>query len=368
VDRRYAQTRRAGRLRVSTPPRLGLSRITAASNSRGLQFSNQVPAMSQVATLLVAALALLGAASALIFLAYKDELRLARARVSQGARIATTIAGPIEYADKGSGIPLLSIHGAGGGYDQGLTNVADLVGNDFRVIAPSRFGYLGTPIPSDTSSASQADAHAALLTVLKVDKAIVIGVSAGARSAVRFAIRHSERTAALILIVPGTYAPASPVAIEASRTNALVLWLVNTGADFAWWATEKIAPSILIRFIGVQPQLLAASPQVEQNRVMQIVRSIEPLSRRFPGINIDSNPDLPRPSLEHITVPTLIVSARDDLFNTLPAAEFAASTIPNAKLVVYETGGHLLVGRQQEVRAVVSDFLAKQAHSSASSG
>jgi pimeloyl-ACP methyl ester carboxylesterase len=39
-------------------------------------------------------------------------------------------------------------------------------------------------------------------------------------------------------------------------------------------------------------------------------------------------------------VPTLVISARDDLFNTLPAAEFAASAIPNAKLIVYETGGH----------------------------
>ena len=139
-----------------------------------------------------------------------------------------------------------------------------------------------------------------------------------------------------------------------------MLWLVNTGADFTWWATEKVAPSILIRFIGVRPQLVASSPQAEQNRVMQIVRSIEPLSRRFPGINIDSNPNLARPLLEHISVPTLVISARDDLFNTLPAAEFAADTIPNAKLVVYDTGGHLLVGRQQEVRAAVSDFLAKQ--------
>jgi pimeloyl-ACP methyl ester carboxylesterase len=85
---------------------------------------------------------------------------------------------------------------------------------------------------------------------------------------------------------------------------------------------------------------IAASPQAEQNRVTQIVRSIEPLSRRFRGINIDSNPDLPPPALEHIKVPTLVISARDDLFNTLPAAEFAASAIPNAKLIVYETGGH----------------------------
>ena len=318
--------------------------------------------MSQTATLLLAALAVVGAATALVFLAYKDELSYAQIAASQGARIASTSAGPIEYAEKGAGVPLLSIHGAGGGYDQGLANVVDLVDEGFRVIAPSRFGYLGTPIPSDTSSACQADAHAALLTELRVGKVIVVGISAGARSAVEFAVRHAKRTAALILIVPGTYAPASPVAIEGSRASALVLWFVNTGADFTWWATEKIAPSILTRFIGVRPQLVASSPQSEQNRVMQIVRSIEPLSRRFPGINIDSNPNLVRPSLEHISVSTLVISARDDLFNTLPAAEFAAATIPDAKLVVYDTGGHLLVGRQQEVRAVISEFLAKQVY------
>jgi pimeloyl-ACP methyl ester carboxylesterase len=48
---------------------------------------------------------------------------------------------------------------------------------------------------------------------------------------------------------------------------------------------------------------------------------------------------LARPPLEGIAVPTLVISARDDLCNTLPAAEFAASTIPNAKLVVYDTAG-----------------------------
>jgi pimeloyl-ACP methyl ester carboxylesterase len=310
--------------------------------------------------ILLATLAAVAVASAQIFLSYDYELNRSREKVSRGGRIANTTAGPIEYAEKGTGTPLLSIHGAGGGYDQGLANVADLVGDDFRVIAPSRFGYLGTPIPSDTSPAAQADAHAALLTELRVDKAIVVGISAGARSAVEFALRHPERVAALILIVPGTYAPASPVAVEGSRTSALVLWLVNNGADFAWWAIEKITPSVLIRFIGVPPQLFASSRQAEQNRVMQIVRSVNPLSRRFPGINVDSNPDLRRPPLKDITVPTLVISARDDLFNTLPAAEFAASTIPNAKLVVYDTGGHLLVGHEQEVREVVGDFLAKQ--------
>lgn len=297
--------------------------------------------------------------SVLVFLSYNDEVSRARAAVSSASRIANTTAGPIEYAEKGAGMPLLSIHGAGGGYDQGLSNAAELVGDRFRVIAPSRFGYLGTPIPADASSSAQADAHAALLAELKVDKAVVIGISAGARSAIELALRHRDRVAALVLMVPATYAPANPVAIEANRGSQFAFWLVNSGADFAWWATQKIAPSVLIRFIGVAPEVVAAAPKAEQVRVMKIVRNIQPLSRRFPGINIDSNPDLHRPPLEEIGAPTLVISARDDLFNTLPAAELAAGSISNAKLVVFDTGGHLLVGHDREMRAIIGDFLAR---------
>jgi 2-hydroxy-6-oxonona-2,4-dienedioate hydrolase len=94
---------------------------------------------------------------------------------------------------------------------------------------------------------------------------------------------------------------------------------------------------------------------------MNIISAIEPLSLRFPGINIDSTPDLRPLPLEKIAAPTLIVSARDDLFNTLPAAEFAATKIPGSKLIIYETGGHLMVGRQQALRAAIRDFLVEAA-------
>jgi len=317
--------------------------------------------------LLTTSFALVGTVG-LVSLRFSEELDRARDAARRDGLIANTAAGPIEYSDKGVGIPLLSIHGAGGGYDQGLANAADLVGEGYRVIAPSRFGYLRTPIPLDPSPAAQADAHAVLLTQLDVSTAIVVGVSAGARSAVELAIRHPNRVAALILIVPGTYSPASPVSIEPSRGSKFAFWLVNNGADFAWWAAEKIAPSVLIRFIGVRPELVTSSPKAEQDRVMSIVRAIEPLSLRFPGINLDSSPGLQQLPLEMVTAPTLIISARDDLFNTLPAAEFAASKIPDAKLVVYDTGGHLLVGHEKDVRDVVRAFLANARPVSALNG
>ena len=205
-------------------------------------------------------------AGGLIFRAYKRDIGLARAAARRGSRMVDTDIGPVEYADEGAGMPLLSIHGAGGGHDQGLANVFDLVGNGFRIIAPSRFGYLRTPVPGDTSSAAQADAHAALLDSLKINRVIVVGASAGARSAVEFAIRHPGRAVALILIVPAIYAPTEPVAVEGSGTSVLALRLVEKGADFGWWALAKIAPPILLRFLGVRSELLASASEAEWAR------------------------------------------------------------------------------------------------------
>ncbi|HWC62977.1 MAG TPA: alpha/beta hydrolase, partial [Rhizomicrobium sp.] len=82
------------------------------------------------------------------------------------------------------------------------------------------------------------------------------------------------------------------------------------------------------------------------------------LSARFPGINLDSQADLHALPLQSIKVPTLVVSARDDLFNTLPAARYLAGRIPGAKLIVYEEGGHLLVGHEQQVMTEVGKFIA----------
>jgi len=315
--------------------------------------------MSTIGAMLVAGFVALAVAATVVILRYRRELAVARSAAAQGSLIASTAHGPIEYAVSGAGVPLLSIHGAGGGFDQGLANAATFVDDGFRIIAPSRFGYLRTPVPADVSDAAQADAHAALLTTLDAAAAVVVGVSAGARSAIELAIRHPQRVAALVLIVPGTYAPTSPVNIEGSRGSRFVFWLVNVGADFIWWLGEKLAPSVLIRFLGVRPELVAAASQAERDQVMRIVRSIEPLSLRFAGINIDSRPDTRRPPLERITAPTLVISARDDQFNTLPAAEFAARAIPDATLHVFDTGGHLPVGRGEETRDAVRGFLAR---------
>lgn len=296
-------------------------------------------------------------AATMVGFAYRRDMRVAYDALSQGSLIARTLVGTIEYAERGVGPPLLSIHGAGGGYDQGLALATEIAGEQFRVIAPSRFGYLGTPVPVDTSVHAQADAHAELLETLQVESAIVMGTSAGALSAIELAIRHPRRVSALILVAPASYSPDSPAEIEKSRGSRLAFTLVNYGADFVWWAFEQMTPTILIRFLGVSSEVFAHATYADQQRVLQWVRSVQPLSMRFQGINIDSNPPRQRPEFEKIAVPTLIVVARDDLFNTAPAANYAAAQIAQSNTVVFESGGHLLVGHQETVRRRVRDFL-----------
>jgi 2-hydroxy-6-oxonona-2,4-dienedioate hydrolase len=171
------------------------------------------------ALLLLTSLGVLGMAG-FTYASYQHDIRASRERVATGSRLAQTPCGPIEYAVAGEGPPVMLVHGAGGGFDQGLEFGAPLVRNGLQIIAMSRFGYLRTPLPHDASPAAQADAHACLLDALGVSRAAVIGASAGAPSAMQFALRHPARCNALVLLVPAAYVPrAGGCGSDTKRTS-----------------------------------------------------------------------------------------------------------------------------------------------------
>jgi pimeloyl-ACP methyl ester carboxylesterase len=131
----------------------------------------------------------------------QDDLDRARERLELYAnQVVQTTCGPIEYATVGDGTQVLEVHGIFGGFDQGIVVARQVLSEGFRIIAPSRFGYLRTPLPADASPASQTDAYACLLDYLGIDRVTVMAHSAGSPSAIELALRHPERVAALVLI------------------------------------------------------------------------------------------------------------------------------------------------------------------------
>jgi len=116
------------------------------------------------------------------------------------SRTIETSVGPIEYADRGEGPVLLSVHGGPGGYDQGLGigEVFRKVG--FRIVAVSRPGYLGTPLDVGKTAEAQGDALAAFMDAMHLSKVAAVGCSAGGPPSYQLAERHPDRVAALIEI------------------------------------------------------------------------------------------------------------------------------------------------------------------------
>ncbi len=157
---------------------------------------------------LVAFLLIVAIAIGALFL---RDLSIARARLDGRSQTISTPFGHQEYAEQGKGDPVLVVHGASGGFDQALDMAGPLADHGFRLIAPSQFGYLGSASPADPTTAMQADAYVRLLDHLGVDKAVVVGISAGAWSSLEFAIRHPERCRALVLLVPADYLPEGSV-------------------------------------------------------------------------------------------------------------------------------------------------------------
>jgi pimeloyl-ACP methyl ester carboxylesterase len=79
---------------------------------------------------------------------FKRDLESAKRRIRlSDARMMQTAHGPIEYLEVGDGGPVLLIHGVVEGADHGPYLARTYLGEGFRVIAVSQFGYVGSPLP-----------------------------------------------------------------------------------------------------------------------------------------------------------------------------------------------------------------------------
>ncbi len=120
------------------------------------------------------------------------------------SEVANLPAGEMEFALRGSGKPVLIFHSAPGGYDQALALGGFLEEAGFQILAPSRPGYLRTPLSTGPTSQKQAEASAELLDHLEIPRVAVVGFGWGGSTAMEFARRFPDRTSALVLVSAAT--------------------------------------------------------------------------------------------------------------------------------------------------------------------
>jgi 2-hydroxy-6-oxonona-2,4-dienedioate hydrolase len=293
-----------------------------------------------------------------LWLTYARDMSAARFRLKGQSQTVQTPYGRLEYASLGEGPPVLVIHGAAGGFDQGLDMAGPLAGQGYSLIAPSRFGYLGSALPAGLTVPMQADAYVALLDALHLDKVDVVAISAGAWSALQFAIRHPERVRSLVLLVPADYLPPGVKIHGGAATKAIF------GSDFIAWGMLKLMPvmpgSMTRMMLGTDRQVVDAASPSEKARVEQILTHLLPVGHRRPGMDFDvaAAADHATPyDLAAIACPVLAISDEDDAFGTAARARFIVSRVKQGRVVTYPTGGHALVGRLDQALGEVVGFL-----------
>ena len=292
------------------------------------------------------------------YASYRSDIRQAYAHLDTLDRqIVETACGPIEVAIRGEGESVLVSHGIGGGFDQGLGLADAYLGDGYRVFAPSRFGYHGTPLVTDASPASQADAFVCLMDALEIEKAVIVANSGGGTSALQMALRHPERIRALVLI-----STAAPTVGEYLTLPPKPMIQFVFSSDFLMWTITTHLQAMMRPVVGV-PDGYQLSEE-EQEMVSGVITGILPIRPRTAGFVFDmftSNPDMDqqpdRYPMEEIVVPTLVIHALDDSMAKYENAEALAARIPDAELLSIPSGGHLLLSQGETVRVEIARFL-----------
>lgn len=246
--------------------------------------------------------------------------------------IIQTACGPIETLIEGEGPAVLVVHGALGGYDR--ANVYSYPESGFKFICPSRPGYLRTPIEVGKTAEEQADALAALLDALGIQKVALFACSAGGPISVEFCLRYPHRVWGLVM--------GSAINQPLSKAHALMGPVAKAlfGWDWlTWFGVNRVVLYALMPNLGWQTR----GDAVKQKKVRDMLRSMYPTSVRQAGFlnDMEQFQHEPRAKLEDIRTPTLVIHGTADLVVPYAQGVRSAQLIPDAEFLSVPGGTHL---------------------------
>lgn len=253
---------------------------------------------------------------------------------------------PVRLASRvsGEGAPVLFLHGLGGDHTVWNATLAELAAR--RSIAPDLRGHGRSPLPEGarlTFAEHEADL-AELLDREASGSAHVVGLSAGAMLALRFAFDHPERVRRLVLVAGAAHADAHTKAVwqswaETMRTDGFEAYVLRLAKDLLY-------PDWVEAHLEYVDELREAL----RGRDLRGAQSWATALQAF---------DL-RGRLSRLPAPTLVVHGMDDRVIDPSHARLLRQAIPGAELKLFARTGHLVpVERPGELATLVRDWTAR---------
>ena len=252
----------------------------------------------------------------------------------------------IAYELRGTGSPLVMIHGAQG--DQTMfTDLAGRLADHFRVLTFDQRGSGLSEKPHTAYSiALLADDAAALIDHVGFSAAHVIGVSMGGTIAQELVLRHPAKVRSLIL---GCTTPGGPQAIRIGGNAFAAAY--STRPMSAEERGRALAEAAFTKgYIEQHPEIFQAMIEARRQRPLDPLA----LEQRMKAVLAHDAYD----RLGQITCPTLVITGKDDALVAWQNSQLLAEHIPGARFVLLEPAGHCFWMEQpQQSRDAIAQFL-----------
>lgn len=255
--------------------------------------------------------------------------------------------GRIRFRDEGEGVPVVFLHGWTLDLEMWQPQVSTL-SRQFRI---TRFDRRGYGLSSGTPDAAQdVEDFRSLLDHLEIPQVAVVGMSQGARLAIRVALSMPQRVSALVLDGPPN--PMSDDGAGADEDLALDEFrkLVRTQGMQAFRQSWLLHPFTEL--------------QTTDTRARELVSQ---MIARYPGHDL-SNPvpaasqEIGASALSQLRKPVLVINGEKDSHGRRRAGEELRGALPNALRALIPDAGHLAnLDNPEFYNDVVSGFLLRQA-------
>jgi pimeloyl-ACP methyl ester carboxylesterase len=265
--------------------------------------------------------------------------------VSQASMKATINGIEIDYRDESAGVPVIFIHAFPLNqrmWDDQFSGLRDRV----RAISLDLRGFGNSDAPNGAYSIDEMAADVrGLMTVLEIDRAILVGLSMGGYIALAFFRNHPEAVRGLVLA--DTRAGADTQEARERRLSSAM----KAEREGSRAIGEDMIPLLLGRTtLETRPSVVEkVRAMIEGNSPQGIAGAQRAMAGRRDSMNM----------LSVIDVPSLIVVGSEDSLTPVAEAERMRGGIRGARLRTIDSAGHLSnLEQPEQFNAALIDFIA----------